>query len=545
VSNSRIDAALGETERQLAARDTGAWASIVDRLVAECHPEQRAYVLDPGRYLVALVGRGGGKTTGGNVRFVRRMLTRKGSRCLFVARTRLHAKTLIWAETKDMFDKLGFVRGVDITYNETELTATIVRNGSSLRLVGADKAADLESLRGKTWNEVVIDEAASHPDRLLEYLIKEVIGARLVGALSLIGTAGKRLKGLFYEASRRGSKISRPWGDRDAHPDWRGWSLHRWSLKSAIEATRDRPIAKLLELRDAQEEEFAAHNLSPDNPARKREYDAEWASDETTNVYRYQIYHPKTGELWNQWDPPRVGPMALAELPAGFSSWVHVLAMDPGYSDSDPLALNLFSVAVDDPTRTVYHRWGFEASGMYAQPIAKLLIGDALKHDEIGGLFAALGEWPNALVADPAHAKAILAELDNVYGIHFEAAEKGFRYKVGAIEVVNGDLVEARIKALKDSQLEAQLLDLQWDESARTGEQIERKGQPNHSTDCLVYARAAIATFITASVADRKPPTITDPRAPGYVPPLPTEAPPEDYSHLMGDQTDYAALLGG
>lgn len=160
------------------------------------------------------------------------------------------------------------------------------------------------------------------------------------------------------------------------------------------------------------------------------------------------------------------------------------------------------------------------------------------------GIIGAIGEWPNAMVADPAHqmAQATLAELEKVYGLHFEPAAKGFRYKVGAIDVVNGDLVDGRIKVLKDSLLEEQLLDLQWDES-RTGEQIERKGQPNHSADCLVYARATLAEFITALPPPTAEQPAPDPRSPGYVPPVPQAPSPED-EYLMPDYDAAAGMFG-
>lgn len=538
----RIDAGLEPTAR--AAEDgISHWPMLIDRLVAECHPEQRDFVLDPARYIAALVGRGGGKTTGGQVRFTRRMLTRAGARCLFVAKTRDHARTLIWAETKTMFERLGFRPGRDITFNEGSLTATITRNGSSLRLVGADKLADLESLRGKTFHEVGIDEGASHSDKILSYLIKEVIGPRLVGALWIIGTAGKRLKGLFYDISRRGSTISQLWAERTA--EWKLWSLHKWSLKSAIAATKHRPVPALLELWETQQLEIAAQRLTDDSPIKRREYDAEWAADESVNVYLYRP-HDDLGNEWNIWDPLREGPLGLARLPRMpdgsplFDDWIHIVVMDPGFSD--PTAINVFSVAPADVTRTIYHRLCVEETGMFAQTIAHRLLGLELKHSEPGGIIGAIGTWPNVMVADSAHqmAEALLAELATVYGISIEPAKKGFRYKVGAIDTVNGDLFAGRIKVLKGSKLEDQLLDLQWDESA-TGEQIERRGAPNHSTDCLVYGRAAIANFITAT-HDETPLPKFDPRAPGYVPPFP--ALPDDDDLTGAADVDYDALLG-
>lgn len=529
----RLDAALEITEQQLASMDTSAWTGLVQRVIDDCHPEQRDFVLDPARRIVALVGRGGGKTTGGRARFVRRMLTQPGARCLYVAKIRQHAKDLMWEPIKARFKALGFVVGKDISYNETSLTVTVKRNGASLKLVGADKMADLEPLRGESFHEVGIDEAASHSDALLVHLIGSILGPRLLGPLWLIGTPGNRLKGLFYETSRRGTKRARLWKERAQFPDWKGWSLHKWTLKSAIDATADRPIDELVKIYLEQQRTIAEDQLSAENPMRRREYDGEWAADETVNVYRYRIHHPDTGELWNQWDPERIGPLKIAKLPEQFDDWVHVIALDLGFTD--PTAFNVFATSPSDTSRTIYHRLCIERRGLGVQDTAKLLIGDDLKHEAPRGIIGAIGEWPNAMVADSAHqmAEAILTDLANVYGITIERAVKGFRYKLGAIEVVNGDLVDGRIKVLKDSELETQLLDLQWGETAR-GEPTEHKDQPNHSTDDLIYGRAALAAFMSALTLEG-PPKPADPRAPGYVPPMPDEILNNEYAELMAD----------
>lgn len=531
----RLDVGLEETERQIAAADTSHWLSLIDRAVDECHPAQRDFVLDPNDMIGALVGRGGGKTIGGGVRFVRRMLTTPEANCFYLAKFRDHAKRLLWEPLKKIFRNLGFVAGRDVIYNESTLRVFLPRNGARLQLFGADKPGYIESLRGESYHEVGIDEGASHGDELIKLLIDSIIGPRLLGALWIIGTPGKRLKGLFYEVTRRGSTISRLHGDSDADPA-RMWTLHKWTLKSAVESTADRPIRKLVELYQKQQEKIRKSGLSDDNPVKRREYDGEWASDATENVYAYRI-HNDAGELWNQWNPERVGPFGIAKLPLGFTNWVHVVAMDPGFTD--PTAINVFSTALDDPSRTIYHRLCFEQKEMHQQQIANALMGPRpeFSHASPGAIIGAIGRWPNGMVSDTAHqmAMAILAGLSSEYGIHFEPAKKGLDYKIGAIDVVNGDFGDRRIRVLKDSELEEQLLDLQWDES-KTGKQIERPGQPNHSTDCLVYARAMLATFMNAA-----PPPPQQPKRGG---PPPIAAAPRgenDYSHMF--QENYAALL--
>ena len=534
---NRLDIGLEEIARAQAARDTSHWSSLVDRVLADCHPFQREFVLDPGRYITALVGRGGGKTTGGRARFVRRMLRQANARCVYLAKTRDHAKRLMWLPLKSLLDGLGFVAGRDVIYNETALTATLSRNGASLRLCGADKPSDLESLRGESFDEVGIDEGGVHPDGLLTDLIHSIVGPRLLGALWVIGTPGKICKGLFFEITRRGSKLARQWKDREQFPGWRGWSLHKWSLKAAVDATADRPIAELVAIYQAQQQEIADQQLSDDNPVKRREYDGEWAESDTVNIFRYRIYN-EDGVLWNQWNPERTGSMRIGKLPDTFKDWAHVIAMDFGHND--PTAINVFAFSPSDPTRTIYHRLGFEATKMYAQLIAYKLIGEQLNHDKPDGIIGAIETWPDGIVADSAHlGELILEELANVYGIRAEPAQKGYKYKYGAIEVVNGDLVDGRIKVLKDSELEAQLLDLQWVEN-RFGELRERKDQPNHSTDTLIYARALISKLITAGTV--APQNSNQPRSRYDEPAIPETHGDDDYSHLFQD--DYEALLG-
>jgi hypothetical protein len=167
-----------------------------------------------------------------------------------------------------------------------------------------------------------------------------------------------------------------------------------------------------------------------------------------------------------------------------------------------------------------------------------------MDHEHPSGIIGAIGEWPTGMVADSAHQMGAmcLAELGNVYGIRIEPAVKGFRYKMGAITVVNGDLIDGRLKILKDSALEEQMLDLQWTESPRSGEPMERKDQPNDSCDCMVYGRALISTLITAgAVAGEQYDPRRDPKAPQYEPPMPDDIKGE-FSHLF--DTDYQSLLG-
>jgi hypothetical protein len=549
LSADRLDLGLEETERQLGAKDTTHWSSLIERITDECHPEQRDFAIDQGRRIVGLVGRGGGKTTGGMTRFIRRLLSMPNARCVYIAVTRDHAERLMWQPLKQAFNELGFRTdgpSPDIVYNETKLRLTLPKSKGFLWLFGADKPKEIDKLRGLTFNEVGIDEAASHSDSLIDNLINQVLGPRMQGTIWLIGTPGHQLRGMFWDITRPGSKRSVPWAERNDDPEWIGWSLHKWSLKSAIENTKDRPIPALLAILAEQKMQARIEGWSDDNPIKRREHDGEWAEDGATTVYRYRATLDD-GTPWNQWDPKRVGPLQIAELPMGSDGkprddWAHVIGMDIGYTDQT--AINVFAFSPSDRTRTIYHRLCFGQAKMYAQIIAHKMIGVDLDHSEPAGIIGAIGEWPNAMVADSIHAmaKMVLAELGNVYGIKIEPAVKGYHYKYGAIEVVNGDLVDGRIKILKGSALEKQLQDLQWGLS-KSEEQIERKDQPNDHPDSLVYARCVIATLITAiGDGDEEVDETKDPRSPKYVPPMPDEGrSDDDYSSIFQD--DYSSML--
>ena len=216
------------------------WADAIRaRLLESCHPRQRDYVEDTSLFISAVVGRGGGKTTGDLARKIIKATSIPNARLVYIALTRTQAEQLAWAPLKLMFEQLGFRQGEDVFFNETKLTCTVARTGATIRLVGADKRSEVEKLRGQPFHEVTIDEAASFPEKLLAYLLDEIIGPRLGdynGTLCLIGSPGKVLGGTFYEATKRNGTMSRRFADRKKKEfkDWVGWSSHAWNLKSDV-----------------------------------------------------------------------------------------------------------------------------------------------------------------------------------------------------------------------------------------------------------------------------------------------------------------------
>ncbi len=467
------------------------------RISRQCHPKQSEFVFDPARRISLLVGRGGGKTLAALFRLLLAMMAGCDRNVLYIAATRQSAERLVWRDLKRLVLAL---RLANVTFNESDLTCTFP-NGSQLLLYGCDDRADVQKLRGVTFHQVVIDETASIKIELLLELLVEVIGPRAIGAIILMGTPGKRLEGLFYDATRPGSPEHRPYADRDLpeHAGWSKWSSHAWNITDGCEAG----IPAMIELHAVQLDEKRRNGWSDTNPYWLREYMGQWAADDTQNVYAYHA-HDADGREWNQWSP-QLSDRGFAILPATFKDWGYGIGIDVGYKDA--FALEIFAFSYSDPARTLYHVHEVYRTRLYAQAIAKLLIGEELNHDRYGGIVGIIG-WPDAIVGDFAGAGgALLTELQTVYGITIKPADKPYKYKDNAIELMNSDLHDGRIRILRGSALAAEMSTLQWVVDAQ-GKRAENKGQANHACDAALYIRNELAVFMppAGTVAEPPPP---------------------------------------
>jgi hypothetical protein len=482
----------------------------VDRRIrATCHPLQEWFVFDDGRYISLLTGRGAGKTTAQLMRFIRRMVRQPDANCLFIAATRQSAERLIWRDLKRLVDKLR----IRVSYSEANLTCEF-RNGARLMLFGCDDKKDIQKLRGITYHEVGVDEVASINAELLRELIEEVIGPRMVGTLSLIGTPGKVLEGKFYEVTRPNGTEHRPYKDRELpeFADWIGWSSHAWTVRDGadhgIEAMKGFLVAALLLKQQ--------NGWSDTNPVWLREYEGQWIADGSVLVYAFRP-HDESGAMFNLWDPPR-DQHGFAVLPEGVTDWVYGVGIDIGWKDAT--AIEVFAFSPTHPSRTLYHVYEVYGPKMYARALAEILIGTALDHNNYGGIFGAIGGWPIAMVGDFARSGgALLEELSKVYGISVKAADKPYAFKANSIELTNSMLFEGQIKLLKGSNIAKEMTVLQWVVD-QFGKRTENQNQNNHGSDALVYLRDAVSPLLPSVTADptSAPPSDPDrrPREPEY-----------------------------
>ena len=156
-------------------------------------PAQQRFVQDPARFIAALVGRRGGKTSG----FVRRAVkcAQGGGRVLFVALTLESARNLFWKPFKDLLEQHGF----PCKTNETLLEA-VFPGGGEIRLKGADKPKELAKLRGVAHDLVGVDEAA-YFSGYLDELVEDVLESTLLDRLGTLVGAKLPVPGWLRERS--------------------------------------------------------------------------------------------------------------------------------------------------------------------------------------------------------------------------------------------------------------------------------------------------------------------------------------------------------
>jgi hypothetical protein len=503
----------------------------------DCHPFQRAVVETLARFITLLVGRGGGKTTSMRARDIRKLATVRRGKLIYFAKTREQTRELMWNPIRDSLEvyeaRLGNELYENWEFSEARLTVTCRRTGATMRLLGMDDAAEIEKLRGQPFDQVDIDEAASHKPELLANLIDRIIGPRLgerKGCIVLGGTPGFILRGPFYDFTRPGASVAGsdgqpvplhvPYRELEHHPGWRGYVSFAWTLRDVLDipgAAEKYPA--LANLWDETELIKANNRWTDENPIWLREYKGQWAADDTGLVFRYKPH--VDGKEWNRWTPfgteqpiagvqgLRIAVDKLHALHPEFTDWRYVITGDSG--TSDPWACNVFTLSPQDSERRLWHVFCYEQVGMYSKLFSQLVQGQeqtaaaaaGRPMSKLGGLMSVTG-WPDAMGID-ADGDTV-STLQKEYGLNFTKMDHNPMSKMGTIETVNGDLIEGRIKIIHKSTLEEQLQSLQWSEDVH-GNVKESKAQANHCTDCLIYARRLVALLFESGsvVEDSKP----------------------------------------
>lgn len=423
-------------------------AAKADHLITRLFSHQSEYLSDPSRRKTVLCPRRAGKTYVAAVDLVDTCLRRVEANCVYITLTKGSARALMWQALKDLDQELE----LGCHFHNTFLTCTF--SGPRLRritLTGAETRGEIEKLRGQKYDKVIIDECKSFPSAILDELVRDVIGPALndtMGSITLMGTPGNVLAGVFYEATRDNSPITRMYRDRRDFPG-KLWSGHSWSVSDNV------AMPHIWEACLADKESY---RWSDENPIWLREYLGRWVSDDDAFVYKYD---PER----NGWLPDRDSSNRWG-LP-DHHDWKYLLGCDLGYDDP----FSLVVVAYSETCADLYQIYDYKEKNLTVSDIAQV----------IKACEAEFGEFEIMVGDRGGLGKMVLAELAERWGIHIEAAEKA--EKRDYIELLNSDMIEGRIKILRNGNLATEMGVLVWDASREK----EDRNCPNHTCDAFLY----------------------------------------------------------
>lgn len=455
--------------------------AIADSIRASLTAKQAQVLDDPHRRKAVLCPRRAGKSWTAMSYAFDTALRRPLSRVVIVCLTLKSAKQIYWQGASSL---LVFAKkfGIRLEPHLTDVRVTLA-NGSIISFIGAETKAEIEKLRGGSYDLVVIDECKSYPGGILDELIKDVLVPALrdrKGTLLLIGTPGSILAGPFYEATcpgvrnPKGRLFSRFFESPEAewveNPPQRAvyWSRHAWTVQDNTAVPH---------LWEEALEEKAFYGWDDDHPSWLRESMGQWVASSDAFVYAYATLRTTSPQKVH-WVPERT-PENPAGLPAGHDDWRFILGIDLGFEDDTALVVGAYS-----PTSGVlYHVWDYKSPHMLPEQLT----------DWIRRVIDRFG-MPDAIVADMGHggSKMLVEGINARYGILIQPAER--RDKYDHIEFVNNDFHSGRIKILENSDLALELSMLQWDLThadkstlAKQGKLKEHYDLANHLADAFLY----------------------------------------------------------
>lgn len=404
-------------------------------VLAHTFEQQAKFIKDPARLKALFCTRRAAKSYTAGAYMVQECLNTPGINALFLGLTHASAKGIIW---KDILKTLNQKLDLEISFNETTLTATFP-NGSVIYVTGVDVTEDeMNKLLGKKYRLVCIDEASMYTIDMnkLVYGILKPATADQRGTICLMGTASNFTRGLFYDITT------------GKEP---GWSLHSWTAydNPHISVQWKEEIAEIDKLRP----------LFRETPLFRQWYLNEWVIDTDKLVYKYN-------EARN----------AFRSLPTNVSpdGWTYILGVDLGYEDDTAFVLCAFH----DNDKTLYVLKTYNRKHMDVTETANKI--KEFRDDK---------DCPVAKVIIDGSNKQAVEEMQRRHGVALTPADK--IGKSDFIEIMNGELIQAKIK-IKDTltSLTQEMMGLVW---ATDGDKIkqprkEHPNLPNHLCDALLYA---------------------------------------------------------
>jgi hypothetical protein len=406
-------------------------------LYQELFPKQLELALHPNRFTASLTGSRAGKTTACAVIAIQELISNPNCLGVYLALTDKSVINIFMPIVRPLLAKYSIK--AKITSDDIQFS-----NGSRLIVLGANHIHKVETFRGLKLKFCIIDECASFNQKILNYLIDEIMIQRLSdlqGRLMLIGTPAAHCSGLFYDVTNNLEE---------------GWGLVNWTVF-------DNPYMTKQALMDV-ELYMKRKQCERQNPKLRREYDGEWAADDDELLVR----QPTLTSLPNHYN---------LEL------WRSVIGVDFGFNDET--AFSVIGWERNNPKAYV-----IETFGVTGEQASKSGLGMVTY---IGNILNDLKDKykPVKIVGDPAGASKILMdEFLFKHKVFMESAVK--KDKAHYIEIMNDALVNQALvfHPTQTKELQREISKLVWNEE-RTR---EREGMKCDHFDATLYAyREALA----------------------------------------------------
>lgn len=418
------------------------------KLLESAFDKQIEFINDPAKLKTLFCTRRAAKSYTAGLYLLHEALTNPGVNCLFLGLTRASSKGIIW---KDILKIVNKELNLKAKFNSTELTMTLP-NGSVIYVTGADADEDeMNKLLGRKYRLVCIDEASMYTismHQLVYGVLKPAMtdpnadGQR--GTICLMGTASNFTRGLFFDITN------------GKEP---GWKLFTWSA-------HDNPhVAK-----QWQEELDEIEKLRPlfkETPLFKQWYLNKWEVDTDKLVYKFN----EDRNLYSE--QPQLFPE---------DGWIYVLGVDTGWEDDNAFVLTGYH----PKDKSLYVVKTFNKNHMHFES------GDPSKPGVVEKIreFMADTRYPIAKVVIDGANKQGVESMRSRSLIPFEYADK--QGKVDFIEMLNGDLIQAKIKINnKLTTLIDELKSLVWQTDGADNIRLPKKEHPalpNHLCDAFLYA---------------------------------------------------------
>lgn len=418
---------------------------------------QLAVINDPSRRKCLYTSRRAGKTYLALRYLVHVAQNQPGTIVGYLTKTRQWAKELLWTE----LHKLDQDHHLRIDFNNSELTA-VFPNGSTLKLAGASDLQEADKLRGFAYSLLILDEIQAVPDKVMKYVVKEILPAALgdyAGTLLVSGTPPESCAGYFYDAA--------------TNPDMK-FSRHHWTVAENPmfpQWSEEEEWEDLVQDWLAQERED--HNLKETDPAYLREYLGQFVKEASRFIYDLQDV--------NKLDPKKVP-----------SDLVLVMGIDSGWHDETAFVI----VGYEPYDQKVYHVESISKPHMTYYKIEQQVHELIEKYQPQGGI--------ETIVYDPAGEGKTIGEslteaLTERFDLTIEFAQK--QQKRNFMLLLKSDMRAGRALVQYPSKLWDQLQALQWND-ARTR---EREGQPCDEADAFLYAWKNCYQFLKENRPETKP----------------------------------------